>query len=146
ALVADYARVRACIEAVLPIFADYEKRVREPGGFALKNTARDREWKTETGRARFMAHPVPRLAIPDGALRLMTIRSHDQFNTTVYGLDDRYRGVKGTRDVIFLHPADMEERGIKPGDRVRVKAKWPGDARERSLSGLRATPYDVPRG
>src|SRR5690606_22183584 len=94
----------------------------------------------------FMAHPVPRLAIPDGALRLMTIRSHDQFNTTVYGLDDRYRGVKGTRDVIFLHPADMEERGIKPGDRVRVKAKWPGDARERSLSGLRATPYDVPRG
>ena len=63
ALVADYARVRACIEAVLPIFADYEKRVREPGGFALKNTARDREWKTETGRARFMAHPVPRLAI-----------------------------------------------------------------------------------
>lgn len=145
-LVSDYSRIRESIARVLPAFRDYEERIREPGGFALRNTAREREWRTETGRARFIAGPIPELSFAPGELRLMTIRSHDQFNTTVYGLDDRYRGIHGTREVIFLHPEDIRERELANGDRVRISSRWPGDSRERAVNGFRVVPYDIPRG
>ena len=98
----DYRRIRERIGDVLPdLFAGYEEKISEPGGFYLGNSAREREWKTATGRARFVTSPLPDLTLPPGQLRLMTLRSHDQFNTTVYELDDRYRGVVGTRQVVL---------------------------------------------
>lgn len=144
-LVSDYARIRERIAAVLPLFRDYETRLDVPGGFYLGNSARDRRWNTGTGRARFLPSPIPDLTLPAGQLRLMTIRSHDQFNTTVYALDDRYRGVRGTRDVVFLHPDDLAERGLADGSTVDVASHFP-DGRPRAVRGFRAVAYDIPRG
>ena len=92
-----------------------------------------------------MVSPIPDLTLPDGQLRLMTIRSHDQFNTTVYALDDRYRGISGTREVIFLNAADLAERNLADGARIDVTSHF-ADGRERSLGGFRAVAYDIPRG
>ena len=96
-LVSDYDRIRDEIAAVVPDFHDFNQRVRQPGGFVLRNAAREREFRTGTGKARFFVHQQPPLDLPAGQLRLMTLRSHDQYNTTIYGLDDRYRGVFGLR-------------------------------------------------
>jgi molybdopterin-dependent oxidoreductase alpha subunit len=145
AMAADYARIREQIERVLPAFADYERRAQEPGGFVLRHAAAHREWRTESGRAEFVAVPTPRIRLRPEELRLFTIRSHDQYNTTVYGLDDRYRGLKGTRRVILMHPDDLAERGLRPGDEVDIRADG-GDGRERLAPRFRAVAYDVPRG
>jgi molybdopterin-dependent oxidoreductase alpha subunit len=145
-LVADYDRIRESIAAVLPeLFTDYNRRLDAPGGFYLGNTARERRWNTATGRARFVVSPIPDLTLPEGQLRLMTIRSHDQFNTTVYALDDRYRGISGTREVIFLNAADLAERGLTDGARIDVTSDF-ADGRTRSLRGFRAVAYEIPRG
>ncbi|HEX7238786.1 MAG TPA: FdhF/YdeP family oxidoreductase [Longimicrobiaceae bacterium] len=145
AMAADYDRVRDAIESVLPAFAGYNRRVREPGGFVLRHSAAHREWKTATGKAELVVVPLPSIHLPAGQLRLFTIRSHDQYNTTVYGLDDRYRGISGERDVVFMHPDDIAERGLRPGDRVDLHAQWT-DGRERVARGFKAVAYDVPRG
>ncbi|HEX2095657.1 MAG TPA: FdhF/YdeP family oxidoreductase [Longimicrobiaceae bacterium] len=145
ALVADYDRIRDAIERVLPAFSGYNRRVREPGGFVLRHAAAHREWNTATGKAELVVVPLPEIRLPAGQLRLFTIRSHDQYNTTVYGLDDRYRGIRGERRVVFLHPDDLAERGIRPGDRVDIHAHG-GDGRERVARGFQAVAYDVPRG
>jgi anaerobic selenocysteine-containing dehydrogenase len=144
-MVADYDRIRDAVEAVLPAFAGYNPRVREPGGFVLRHSAAHREWSTSTGRAELVPVPLPDIRLEPGELRLFTIRSHDQFNTTVYGLDDRYRGIQGEREVVFMHPDDLAERGLRPGDRVDVHARA-ADGRERSARGFRTVAYDVPRG
>jgi formate dehydrogenase major subunit len=146
---ADYSRIRDKIAAVLPdLFTDYNQRVRQPGGFHLSNPARLRVWNTATGRANFMLFagigedvPVPH---PD-LLRLATLRSHDQYNTTVYGLDDRYRGVFGGRMVVFLNEMDMRARGIAAGDLVEIES-LAADGRSRIVSGFRAKPHDIPSG
>ena len=144
---ADYRTIRAKIAATLPhLFADFEARVAAPGGFYLGNPARDRTWNTPTGKARFTAHPVPDLTLPPDQLRLMTVRSHDQFNTTVYDLHDRYRGVHGTRMVVFLHPADVAERGLAAGQEVDLHSHSPEDGLTRTARGFRVVPYDIPRG
>ena len=121
--VADYGRIRQRMEQVLPTFVGYDERIREPGGFRLPNGARERVWNTDSGKAEFFVFPGlvedMRLAGRD-VLRLTTVRSHDQYNTTIYGLDDRYRGVFGRRDVLFMNVEDVARLGLASGDRVRV--------------------------
>lgn len=145
ALVADYDRIRDLIERTIPGFESYNTRVREPGGFVLRNTAAHREWHTTTGRAQFEIVPTPNIQLAPGELRLFTIRSHDQFNTTIYGLDDRYRGIKGARRVVLMHPDDIAERGLRPGDEVDIRSHYK-DGVERMAPRFKAVAYDVPRG
>jgi formate dehydrogenase major subunit len=131
---ADYDRIRDKIEAVFPqLFADFNQRIRRPGGFHLTNLPRQRVWQTATGRANFLVCPGVREdeAVADPAmLRLATLRSHDQYNTTIYSLDDRYRGVFGGRMVVFMNEADMRNRGIAEGDVVEIESlAEPGNRR-----------------
>jgi molybdopterin-dependent oxidoreductase alpha subunit len=143
-LAADYDRIRERIARVVPGFEDFNRRVRERAGFVLPSGARRRAFDTPGGRAAFLALPRPRIGLAPGQLLLMTIRSHDQFNTTVYGEDDRYRGIRGDRRVVLLHAADLAERGLRDGDRVDVTSHFEGETR--SLRSFRAVAYDVPRG
>jgi molybdopterin-dependent oxidoreductase alpha subunit len=143
-LAEDYDRIRTWIEAVVPGFESYNRRVRQPGGFYLPNAAKARVWNTLTGKANFSLAPLDAFQVGPGHLLLQTLRSHDQFNTTVYGLNDRYRGISGMRDIVFLNPGDLSDRGIKPGERIDVTSHW--SDRERHLRGFRAIPYEMPRG
>ena len=123
--------------------ADFNRRVREPRGFFLPNTARALDFKALGGRAHFSCIPVPRIELRPGQLVLMTIRSHDQFNTTVYDVNDRYRGVFNHRHVLFMHPADLEARGLHTGDKVRITSHFRGATRQ--ASGFTVLAYDTPR-
>ena len=143
-LAEDYDRIRTWIEAVVPGFESYNRRVRQPGGFYLPNAAKTRVWNTPTGRANFSLAPLDAFQVQPDRLLLQTLRSHDQFNTTVYGLNDRYRGISGMRDIVFLNPDDLTEKGIKPGGRIDVTSHW--NDGERHLRGFRAIPYEMPRG
>jgi molybdopterin-dependent oxidoreductase alpha subunit len=143
-LVADYDRIRDLIERVVPGFHDFNARVRAPDGFQLPNVGRDRTFATIGGRARFTVSTPPDLSLPPGRLRLMTIRSHDQYNTTIYGLDDRYRGVHGERRVVLLHPADLAERGLVARQVVDLVSEWTDG--ERVAEAFIVVPYDLPRG
>jgi molybdopterin-dependent oxidoreductase alpha subunit len=143
-LVADYDRIRDAIERVIPIFERYNERVRVPGGFHLPNAARDRVFLTETKRARFTVHPIPDLRLAPDQLWLTTVRAHDQFNTTVYAPNDRYRGVHGGRRVVFMHPHDMRARGLAAESTVDLTSCYGGV--ERQARRFRVVPYDIPRG
>lgn len=148
-LVADYSRIREKIEAVFPDFADYNERVAKPGGFRLSVPASQRVWKTKSGRAEFIvAAGLEEDARCDqpGALILATVRSHDQYNTTIYSLDDRYRGITGRRDIIFVNAADLAERGLQHGDVVDVETLCNEGEPPRLLSGLTAVAFDIARG
>ena len=145
ALVADYDRIRERIEAVIPEFNDYNAKIRRPGGFQLRNPAAHREWKTATGRANFSINPLPDLTVAPGRLRLMTLRSHNQYNTTIYASGDRYRGIEGERRVLFLNPVDMRELGLDEKSRVTIRSHA-ADGRERRAPGFRPVFYDIPRG
>ncbi len=130
ALVADYDRIRERIERVIPGFTDYNRRVRQPGGFYLPNLARDRrEFTTTTGKANFTVHPIHRVALEPGQLVMMSMRSHDQFNTTVYGLDDRYRGIHNERRVVLMNADDVRELGLRPGQVVDLTSHFRGERR-----------------
>ena len=124
--VADYNRIRDKIEEVFPqLFAGFNERIRHPGGFHLSIPPRERIWETATGRANFLVFPgvSEDEAVSDPAmLRLATLRSHDQYNTTIYTLDDRYRGVFGGRMVVFMNEVDMRDRGITEGDLVEIES------------------------
>ncbi|QIK71131.1 FdhF/YdeP family oxidoreductase [Propioniciclava coleopterorum] len=129
ALGEDYARLRDAIEAVVPGFDRYDERVRLPGGFALPNGPRDaRRFDTGSGRAEFTVNPLTAVEVPEGRLLLQTVRSHDQFNTTVYGMDDVYRGVKDGRRVLFVNEGDRRALGFANGDLVDVVSEWRTDA------------------
>jgi molybdopterin-dependent oxidoreductase alpha subunit len=148
-MVADYDRIRDAIEAVFPIFANYNERIRVPGGFHLDNAARRRQWNTPDGKARFLRSrgldEDPPVA--DDLLRLATVRSHDQYNTTIYGLNDRYRGITGRRDVVFVNPDDLAERGLREGDRIDVEAsRADGTPNGRAVRGFVAVAYGIARG
>jgi molybdopterin-dependent oxidoreductase alpha subunit len=140
----NYDRVRELIARVVPGFEGMNERVRAPDGFVLPNTARERQWQVEGGRARCTLVPLPELDLPAGRLRLMTVRSHDQFNTTVYTPNDRYRGVHGRRDVIFINAEDAMELGLRQGDRVDITSHHAG--RERKVCGFSVVIFDIPRG
>ena len=145
----DYAKIRKLIEQTYPEeFQDFEERMFTPGGFYRGNSARERVWKTESGKAEFT---VPRslsgTAIADapGRLRLVTLRSNDQFNTTIYGYDDRFRGISGTRDVVLMNPKEIAKAGLHKGQIVTIV----GDAEDgidRRVAGLKVVPFDLPDG
>jgi molybdopterin-dependent oxidoreductase alpha subunit len=139
-LVADYDRIRDRIERVVPGFEGYNERIRAPGGFLLPNPAAQRRWMTPSGRAQFRLARRRNESPESLPLRLTTIRSHDQYNTTVYGLDDRYRGIHGRRDVLFMHADDMAARGLATGDAVRIVAA------SREAVGFVAVQYPIARG
>jgi molybdopterin-dependent oxidoreductase alpha subunit len=141
----DYSVIRKHIEHVVPGFHAYEERVKAPGGFILPNGPRDsRTFNTESGSARFTVNPPDTVEVPEGHLLLQTVRSHDQFNTTVYGLDDRYRGIKGGRRVVFVNTDDLGDRGLRDGDLVDLVSVWHDG--ERRAPGFRAVEYATPRG
>ncbi|HVF57213.1 MAG TPA: molybdopterin dinucleotide binding domain-containing protein, partial [Pyrinomonadaceae bacterium] len=142
-LVEDYDRIRDLIERTIPGFDDYKRRVRQPAGFYLPNLARERNFKTATGKANFTVHELPRHDLRPGQFLMMTMRSHDQFNTTIYGLDDRYRGVSGERRVVFLNAEDLEEEGLAPGQIVDLVSHFEGE--ERVARRFIIVPYRIPR-
>jgi molybdopterin-dependent oxidoreductase alpha subunit len=151
AWLADYSRIRASIAETFPdIFHDYETRMWQPGGFHRPVPARDRVWKTPTGRANFIApraldeDPDMKADGPD-VLRIITLRSNDQFNTTVYGYSDRFRGIEGTRDVVLMNRDDIGRLGLQAGETVRLETAA-HDNVTRALPGLLVTPYDIPAG
>ena len=147
-LVADYDLIRDAIEAVIPIFQGYNARVRVPGGFHLTSTARERIWATASGKANFLVYeglwedPDPH---DDDVLWLTSVRSHDQYNTTIYSLSDRYRGVFGQRDVVFLGDEEMAKRGLEAGDRVDLVASC-RDGVERRVRGFKVVAHAFPAG
>ncbi len=140
----DYDRIRDLIERVVPGFEHFNQRVKLPGGFYLPNPAKNRIWETSTGKANFSAGELDAFEAGTGRLILQTIRSHDQFNTTIYGNNDRYRGIGNARRIVFVNPLDLSERAIKPGSAVDLTSYWKGETRvaERFI----AIPYDMPRG
>jgi molybdopterin-dependent oxidoreductase alpha subunit len=150
-LVADYGKIRDAIEAVFPEFADFNARIRKPGGFRLYVAASERDWRTPTKKANFLVYAGldedPRVANRE-ALTLTTIRSHDQYNTTIYGMNDRYRGITGRRDVVFVNERDLGNRGLKHGDLVDLSVVPETEANpgERVMRNLTAVAYNIARG
>ncbi|MDX6271434.1 MAG: hypothetical protein QOD28_2657, partial [Acidobacteriota bacterium] len=142
-LAADYDLIRERISRVIVGFDDYNERVRRPGGFYLPNLAREREWKTASGKAQFTVHSLPRHELAPGQFLMMTIRSHDQFNTTIYGLDDRYRGIRNERRVVLLNPEDIREAGLEAGAVVDLIGHFEGE--ERVARRFIVVPYSIPR-
>jgi len=142
----DYDRIHDTMACVLDGFEEFNTRARHPHGFRIRQLARDRVFQTPSGRAEFSAAPLPDDVDPGkGRLMLATIRSHDQFNTTIYSNDDRYRGLKGLRTVIFMNEDDMHDRGLGQFDPVDVRS-FSRDGTERAVYGYRAVGYEVPRG
>ncbi len=157
-MIEDYARIRDKIEAVFDDFKDFNARVAVPGGFRLRNKASERIWSTPTGKAVFFSHPVPRNTPVHRARRAMqdkrrdtivfslqSTRSHDQYNTTIYGMNDRYRGVTGQRRVVFINAEDVRALGLKDGDWVDLHTVW-DDEQPRRADRFRLVAYDIPRG
>ena len=143
-LAEDYDRIRSLIERVVPGFTNYNERVVQHGGFYLPNAAKERRWDTPEEKAVFSTSPMDAFEATEGRLILQTIRSHDQFNTTVYGPDDRYRGISNARRIILVNPQDLLDRGIKPGTPVNVTSFWRGETRK--AERFIALPYEMPRG
>ncbi|EKS9202384.1 FdhF/YdeP family oxidoreductase [Enterobacter cloacae] len=146
-LVADYDRIRDLIEQTIPGFEDYNARIRVPGGFRMPLPPTKRIWPTATGKAMFSVFEgVNEDASGEGdnVLRLITLRSHDQYNTTIYALDDRYRGVFGRRDVLFMNEADMAQSGLEHGDRVDIETALPGSAQR--LEDITVVAYAIAPG
>ena len=144
ALVADYDRIRDLIEQVVPGFDNYNEKVRKPGGFYLPNGPRAREFKTPDGKAHFTVNALTEHNLQQGELLLMTVRSHDQFNTTIYGNDDRYRGIYNERRVVFMHPDDMANLGLTAKQVVDLHSRY--DGKTRTAHRFVVVPYDIPRG
>ncbi|CAN5723657.1 FdhF/YdeP family oxidoreductase [soil metagenome] len=140
----DYDRIRDAIERVIPGFESYNVRVRQPDGFYLPNPPREGRFEIPGGRAIFTVHPLPHQNLLAGQYLMMTIRSHDQFNTTIYGLNDRYRGVKSERRVIFMNREDMVAAGLKAEQLVDLTSHFRGETRV--ASRFVVVPYEIPRG
>lgn len=145
--VEDYARIRDAIEATLPGFKDYNQRIKHPGGFRMPLPPTQRQWPTASGKAHFIVYSglnedgtLPQ----DNVFRLITLRSHDQYNTTLYGLDDRYRGVFGRRDVLFMNPEDMAQQGLAHGDVVDINTALPGS--DSQMKNITVIEYAIARG
>ena len=141
----NYDNIRDLMEQSLHGFDDYNHRVRAPNGFLLPNPPRDScEFDTDSGKASFSVHSLPDVKVESGHFVLMTIRSHDQYNTTIYGLHDRYRGVHGNRRIVFMNALDMSERNLKTRDIVHMKSHFNGTIRE--SNNWIVVPYEIPRG
>ncbi|MEQ4531038.1 MAG: FdhF/YdeP family oxidoreductase [Mixta sp.] len=150
ALAGDYNKIRDHIAATIPGFADFNKKCEQPGGFYLGNAAAELRFNTPGGKAHFSAAALPTSLFPQlGDVRvpftLQSLRSHDQYNTTIYGLDDRYRGVYGQREVLFINPDDLSELGFDAGQNVDIETLW-NDGITRRVTGFKLVPYNIPRG
>ncbi|HEY9102541.1 molybdopterin dinucleotide binding domain-containing protein, partial [Chitinimonas sp.] len=147
-LVTDYDKIRDLIEKTVPGFERYNERIRQPGGFRLPLPPTERTWATPVGKAVFSVYGGVKedadVLAGQGVLRLTTLRSHDQYNTTIYALDDRYRGVFGRRDVLFMNEADLAARGLEHGDLVDVETLLPG--RKLRMEKLTAIAYSIAQG
>ncbi|WP_233842585.1 FdhF/YdeP family oxidoreductase [Dyella sp. 2HG41-7] len=147
-LIEDYDRIRDAIESVFPDFVQFNQRIRVPGGFRLPLPPTERIWNTPSGKAEFLnftgLHEDPVFA-DRTILKLTTVRSHDQYNTTIYGLDDRYRGVFGRRDVLFMNEEDLTDRGIEEGDELVVETAF-GKGQERRMTSVIAVTYPIAKG
>jgi len=141
----DYDKIRTLMSKALAGFDDYNERVRSPNGFALPNPPRDsRSFNTPDGKAKFVSHELPDVRIPKDRFIMMTIRSHDQYNTTIYDLNDRYRGIHGNRRVVLMNAIDMADRGWKSRHIVDIVSHFEG--KERRSDGWQLVAYDIPRG
>jgi molybdopterin-dependent oxidoreductase alpha subunit len=151
--VSDYDIIRDHIAAVIPGFTDFNQRILQAGGFYLGNSARERKWTTPSNKALLHTHVLPESILPkraqdllsDKTLIMQTLRSHDQYNTTIYGMDDRYRGIKGERKVVFINPADIQRLGFEEGQSVTLRSIW-DDGVERKVNGFKLVPYSIPAG
>ena len=141
-LAANYDLIREAIQRVVPGFDNYNARVNEPGGFYLPNPARQRTFKTASGKAVFTVHPLPEHKLEPGQFLMMTIRSHDQFNTSIYSPNDRYRGISNGRRVVFLNQQDIETAGLRAQQSVDLVSHFNGE--ERTAPGFAVVPYDIP--
>jgi anaerobic selenocysteine-containing dehydrogenase len=142
----NYDRIRDTMERVLEGFEDFNRRARRPHGFRIAQPARERIFKTPSGRAEFATLPLPADVDPGkGRLLLTTVRSHDQFNTTIYSNNDRYRGLKGLRTVVYMNDNDMHDRGLEEFDLVDMTS-YSRDGTQRTVYGYRAVRYEIPRG
>ncbi|AXR07658.1 FdhF/YdeP family oxidoreductase [Salinimonas sediminis] len=152
-LIADYDRIRDLIADTIPGFADFNRKLQHPGGFHLGNAAAQRNWLTPSSKAQFESIKLPDSLLnadivargekPD--LILQTLRSHDQYNTTIYGMNDRYRSVFGTRHVLFVNAKDIERLGFKDGDKVDITSLWK-DGKKRQVTQFMLVAYDTPMG
>src|SRR5574340_107665 len=142
ALGVDYDLIRNHIARIIPGFENFNERIRKDI-FYLPNAARDRKFMTDTGKANFVVSAIPRHHLASGEFLMTTIRSHDQFNTTIYGMDDRYRGLYGGRRVVFLHPEDIDEEGLTAGQLVDLTSHFEGE--ERVARRFQVVPYRIPR-
>ncbi|WP_268121770.1 FdhF/YdeP family oxidoreductase [Roseivirga pacifica] len=140
----NYDNIRDAVEQTIPGFEDYNKRVRQPAGFYLPNGARERKFNTDTGKAKFSTIPLPKHEQAEDEYIMMTIRSHDQYNTTIYGLDDRYRGIYNERRVVMMNEADMKAAGIQHKEVVNLSSEYNGVMRY--ANKFLAIPYPIPRG
>ncbi len=144
AMTANYDQIREAIARVVPGFEDYNRRVRLSGGFYLPNGPREGRFPTPTGKAQFTVHPIPRHHLGQGRYLMMTIRSHDQFNTTIYGLDDRYRGIKNERRVLFMNRKDLQDERLETGQIVDITSHF--HDRERIARRFVVVAFPIPRG
>ncbi|MFI8417018.1 FdhF/YdeP family oxidoreductase [Serratia sp. NPDC078593] len=150
ALADDYSLIRDHIAATIRGFNDFNQRCDLPGGFYLGNDAAELRFATSSGKAKFSAAALPATLFPQlegkhAPFTLQTLRSHDQYNTTIYGLDDRYRGVYGQREVLFINPDDLATLGLQDGDHVEIETLW-NDGVTRKVSGFKLVSYAIPRG
>ncbi|HEX8911593.1 MAG TPA: FdhF/YdeP family oxidoreductase [Humisphaera sp.] len=141
---ANYDVIRDAIARTIPGCEDYNVRVRQPGGFYLPNTAREGQYVTETGKANFTVNVIPERHLEPGQLVMMTVRSHDQFNTTIYELNDRYRGIHNERRVVLMNRQDMADRGLQARQVVDLTGHH--DGHRRHAKHFIVVPYDIPRG
>lgn len=139
----NYDLIRDAISNVIPGFEDYNRRVRQDGGFYLPNGPRQREFPTPQGKAVFTVNPIPPEEVGPGQFAMTTVRSHDQFNTTIYGPHDRYRGIYNARQVVMMNQADMTELGLQSEQAVNVTSHFEG--RQRKVCGFKVVPYPIPR-
>jgi anaerobic selenocysteine-containing dehydrogenase len=143
--VSNYDLIRDKMSEAISGFEDFNKRVRQPLGFRLKQAARELVFQTDTGKANFSAVPLHDNSLAPGKLMLGTMRSHDQFNTTVYSDNDRYRGVKGLRTLLLMNEEDMRERGLQQFDLIDITS-FAKDGSTRTVRSFRAVKYKIPRG
>ncbi len=144
----DYRLIRDGIAQVIPGFENFNQRIEELGEFELPNAVRDEcKFMTSSGKANFVVHDIESIPVPEGCLLMMTIRSHDQFNTTVYTNNDRYRGIHGSRRVIFVNVDDLEDLSLQMGQQVDIHSHWPNEKiQTRTVKGFTLVQYDIPRG
>jgi len=140
----DYSVVRDHIDATIAGFENFNEKIKNPAGFYLPNGARDRKFNTDNGKAKFTVNPIPKRAVKPGNVIMMTIRTHDQYNTTIYGMQDRYRGIGNERRVVLMSDHDMKEKGLNNEDIVHLKSHFNGE--ERIANNFKVVRYNIAKG